>query len=126
MLRSPSSGKFVSDLPNEVDGAPYLELLEEVTEMRRLRFTWVFIAKELGITYKVIRRWVKRNNFQDPSEYSRISDDELDAKVLEFMEGNPNRGVRSRLEAVNIHIPRSRSRDTILRVDYEGRMQRYN
>eukprot|EP00794_Sanderia_malayensis_P012540 gene12540-13826_t len=68
-------------------GRPKFEISEEVLlQLRSIGFTWSQIAEMLLVSRWTIRRRVVEFGLQDVTGYSHISDEELDAKVSQFMQ----------------------------------------
>ena len=87
---------------------------------------WLQISDELGISDRIIRSWREKNVYVDPT-VTQISDLDLDRVVFENSIDQPQRGevmMQACLATLNIHIPRSRLRLSIARVDSAGRATR--
>ena len=71
-----------------------------------------------------MRDWRIRMKFVDPGQFSTMSDDELDHRILSLCLDHPERGelsIISQLMSMGIFLPRARIRASIIRVDAEGR-----
>jgi hypothetical protein len=129
MKRSFSDGKFSSHLSNQDEGINFLRFNAEVTKLRRLHFNWTLIANELGTNYRSLLRWRQKTGYNDSWEYSAMDEANLDREVSKLIEGQPHRGVidvKSRLEFKSIHVPRSRLRQSLERLDIEERINRFD
>lgn len=87
---------------------------------------WTLIAKHFDVSTKTLQRWCKQSGFVDP--LARIDDaGQLDQIVHNFAVGNARRGQRmtiGHLRHLQFRVPRQQVRDSIDRVDHDGKEQR--
>lgn len=103
-------------------GRPKFEISEEVLlQFRSIGFTWTQIAEMLLVSRWTIRRRVVEFGLQDVTGYSHISDEELDAKVGQFMQRHGtlvgNSIINGHLKSLGLRVQRRRVRASIIRVD---------
>ena len=103
-------------------GRPKFEISEEVLlEFRSIGFTWTQIAEMLLVSRWTIRRRVVEFGLQDVTGYSHISDQELDAKVDQFMQRHGTMVgysiISGHLKSLGLRVQRRRVRASIARVD---------
>ena len=90
-----------------------------------LSSTWNEIADDLGMNVNGLFYWRDVHNFEDTR--ISISDFELDGLVSEISSGNINLGERimlGHLTSRNISVTRTRLRESINRIDPDGREDR--
>lgn len=117
----------------DLGGRPRTVIIDEtkVRELRVRRFTWSYIAIELGYNYKTLLRWKNDSNFVEPF----ISLDNENPEDIHFLdnlisghsEGNPNVGeamTAGFLRTTELNITRQQMRDSLRRVDPEGIAER--
>lgn len=96
--------------------------------MRHVGMTWKEIHSILNVNERWVTRWRAKFGFQDPRR-SDILDEDLDELVREFVSGFPERGeimLEACLSESNCFVSRKRLRESISRVDPEGRSHRRN
>ena len=106
-------------------GRPRLQVdVEEIAEMRKLGVSISKISEVLGLSRSTLYRVLEGSDLIGVTE---ISDQELDSVVASYKETHPNDGERiliGYIRSKNIHVPRSRIRSSIRRVDPHGIQQR--
>ena len=106
-------------------GRPRLQVdVEEIAEMRKLGVSISKISEVLGLSRSTLYRVLEGSDLIDVTE---ISDQELDSVVASYKETHPNDGERiliGYIRSKNIHVPRSRIRSSIRRVDPHAIQQR--
>ena len=103
-------------------GRPKLVILKEQLEgLRSLGFSWVGIAKMLGVSEKTIRRKRDMYNIDSSLEsFTEISDDELDHFVKYVLQISPNFGEKMIIgcfKGRGIRVQTWRLRKSIMQVD---------
>ena len=96
-----------------------------IDRFRRLNYNWTKIAKEIGISTDTICRWRKATNYEDPLTVP--DDEELDEFVSNVSRSNEKIGevtMDGKIVAAGMKVTRSRLRDSVNRVDPEGREKR--
>ena len=118
------------NVQNEV-GRPQVDLDEEdIEEMRAMDYPWEYIAELFECSLKTLQRWRNRVNFADSGRAlteEELSDEDLDTLIRGYVAGNPNIGekrVLGYLKSIERKVTRQRVRDSVLRVDPEGKIQR--
>jgi hypothetical protein len=94
-----------------------------VDDCRRLGMTWVSISKHCNVSYDTMLRWRQEINYAEPLE--DIDDASLDQFILDVK--NPLIGevtVMGRLTSAGYSVTRERVRESVMRVDPEGRDER--
>ena len=97
--------------------------IDEITRLRRLKFSFVEIASVVGVSRRTLYRWIDRVQFTDPLQL--LNDDALDEYIAKNK--GKNRGevyMRGMLCGEGFNVSRARLRDSIYRVDAEGRQLR--
>ena len=106
---------------NSTVGRPRLRInMEEVAEMRKVGLSITKISEVIEVSRSTLYRALEDNNLIGATD---ISDQELDAIIASYKETHPNDGERmliGYLRSRNIHIPRSRIRNSIHRIDPHG------
>jgi hypothetical protein len=95
----------------------------EVNRLRSMKVGWSKIARLLSVSRQTLYNWKKNNAYEDPIETLDISDDALDAHVIDVQKDHPSRGekmTRAYLSQQGVHVPRQRVRESIHRTDPEG------
>lgn len=93
--------------------------------MRSKGITWIKIAKFLESSKSALQRWRQEVGFIDPLR--EIENAELDEIIFNYVTANDRRGERMVMGLMNsmgISVTRDRIRDSINRVDPDGRQQR--
>lgn len=113
--------------PNEsldtaIQGRPRLLIPQEQLEgLRSLGFSWVTIAKMLGVSERTVRRRKQEYNMSSSTDiFSEISDSEIDKFMKFILQVSPNSGERMIIgwfRGRGIRVQRWRIRDSISRVD---------
>ena len=94
--------------------------MEEVAEMRKVGLSITKISEVIEVSRSTLYRALEDNDLIGATD---ISDQELDAIIASYKETHPNDGERmliGYLRSRNIHIPRSRIRNSIHRIDPHG------
>lgn len=89
-------------------------------------YTWCKIAELMQVSTSWLLKWRTANGYEDPRA-TVLSHDELDHITRHFAQLNPDSGetmLASYLEAMHIHVSREELRNSVRRVDPEGRAQR--
>ena len=97
--------------------------LEDIEFLSGLRFSYVDIAKILGVSRSTLYRRLEEEGISQHSKYSDISDNDLDREISEIKLDHPNDGERlliGHLAARGIIVQRVRVRASIHRVDPEN------
>ena len=106
-------------------GRPRLQVdVEEVAEMRKIGISITKISEIIGVSRSTLYRALEGSNLLGVTD---ISNQELDEVIASYKEAHPNDGERiliGYLRSRNIHIPRSRIRNSIHRIDPHGIEQR--
>lgn len=106
-------------------GTPVKEVdMEEVRQLRTLGFTWVKIADMLYISRRTLYRRLDSSDLKGNTD---ITDRELDSLIQSYKATHPNDGeamVIGHLRSCEVHVPRSRIRESIHRVDPCGIIER--
>ena len=101
-------------------GRPLLSIdMYEVEYMRALGFNWSDIARMLGISRSTLYRRLESSELTFHN-YIAISDNELDDVIRQIKISHPNDGevmIAAHLKARRIHVPRTRMRASIHRLD---------
>ena len=95
----------------------------EVEYLRSLQFSWTDIAALLNISRSTLYRKIEESGLPLQG-YSDLSNSELDRIVLQIKADHPNIGevmMAAHLKSIGIHIPRSRLRASIHRIDPQAR-----
>ena len=93
--------------------------IEQVEFLRDLRFTWTQIAKLFGISRRTLFD-IRAQHGLVGSDFTDITDQELDAAIAEVKRSMPNIGqsmMKGVLRAQGIHVPLLRIRQSVLRLD---------
>jgi len=97
--------------------------VERVAALRRQRFTWGAIARQLSTSRQTLNAWRTRVFFEDPLA-NELDDDDLDDLVRGIVAENTQIGevtIDSHLFGVHgVNVARARLRGAIKRVDPEG------
>ena len=105
-------------------GRPCLQVgMEEISEMRKLGLSIIKISEILGLSRSTLCRVLEGSDLIDVTE---VSNQELDLVIASYKETHPNDGERiliGYLRSKHIHVPRSRIRSSIHRVDPHGIQQ---
>lgn len=102
--------------------------IDAVTIMRHVGMKWKEIHSILHVNERWMTRWRTKIGFEDPRR-SDITDGDLDELVRRFVFGYPERGeimLEACLTDCSCFVSRKRLRESILRVDPEGRQLRRN
>lgn len=105
-----------------VDSPVVLSIKQRIMYLLNLSSTWNEIADDLGMTVARLLYWRGVHNFEDTR--TSIADFELDGLVSEISSGNMNLGERimlGHLTSRNISVTRTRLRESINRIDPDGR-----
>jgi len=100
--------------------------LDQILELRQLHFSWTKIAAISGISRSTLYRRLEEAGIS-PSDYSPISDQELDGKIRCIKEGHPNDGevlIQGHLARMGVRVTRRALRASIHRVDHDGTVER--
>ena len=112
----------VSLLPS-IGGRPAYNITkDQIEQLRETGVNWCSIAEFLGVSERTLQR--RRIEFGIDSNFSDISDNDLDNHVQEILHLTPYSGesyVRGGLRDRQINLQRHRGRDSIKRVDPIGR-----
>lgn len=102
-------------------GRPTIEVdIHEVEYLRSLRFSWTKIASILCISRSTLYRRLQDENISQDTQYSNITNLELDQKIKAIKEVYPNDGERmiiGHLLSSGLILQRARIRASIHRVD---------
>ena len=102
-------------------GRPAIEIdMDKVTEMRRIGMSMTKISESMGISRSTFYRTLENSDLKG---FTDISNAELDEMVIGYKRNHPHDGegmLIGFLRSNNIHIPRSRVRECIHRVDPGG------
>ena len=108
---------FISREP----GRPQAEIdLEQVEYLRSLHFSTTKIAHIIGISRSTLYRRLEAEGIDITRRYSALSDADIDRIMQGIKQDHPNDGERlviGHLHRMGIHLPRSRIRASIHRVD---------
>lgn len=91
-------------------------------------FKLVDIARMLMVSPRTVRRRVIQYGLENLTDFSDISDSDLDSITADFHHNNPNSGLRSLeglLRSRGIHIQRERVRESLRRIDPRGMRERF-
>ena len=91
--------------------------------LRSLGFSWTDIAKLLNISRSTLYRQIELSGLPLQG-YTSISDGDLDQLVHQLKTDHPNDGkvmIAAYLKSVEVHVPRSRLRASIHRLDPHAR-----
>ena len=109
-----------SDIDLQQVGRPLISVdLYEVEYLRSLRFSWTDIAALLGISRSTLYRRIESFGLLN-LRYTAVTDSELDLMVCQIKSQSPCAGevmVAAHLNSRNVHVPRSRLRAAIHRLD---------
>ena len=109
-------------------GRPLLDIPEDVlSNFLEQEFTQVEIAKMLGCSAKTVHRRIVVFGLSRHTQYTQMSDSELDAIVQDFVSNFPTAGQKSlagHLSSLGHRIQRRRIRESLYRVDPWGVQQR--
>lgn len=131
MDREEGSAQVASDQPRKrgrkrsvigEDEDDKLAFEADVHMMRTFGMNWKDICVAKKVNSKFLNRWRKEVGFVDPQK-STISDDELDNKLRQYIDGYPARGEKmldACLAVDNCRVTRKRLRASMKRVDPEG------
>ena len=111
------------------DGRPKISLpWDTVTAYRISNHTWTEIASILSISPRTLKRCRIRCNYQDPSPYSIITDDDLDQLVSQIIDQTGgvigSQFMCAILQDQGHKIIRRRVRESMSQVDVLGNLQR--
>ncbi|XP_066265668.1 uncharacterized protein [Branchiostoma lanceolatum] len=110
----------VSDSEDYSRGRPRKHITEvQISYLRELGFTWLKIAELLGVSFSTIKRRQREFDLVG-SNYSDISEEDLDMTVVGLKRLLPNHGetyLWGLLKSQGIYVTRQRLRDSIHRVD---------
>ena len=98
--------------------------MEEVRQLRMLGFSWVKVADMLHISRRILYRRLDRSDLVGSTD---ITDGELDSLIQSYKETHPNGRevmIIGHLRSCEVHVPRSRIRDSIHRIDPSGVIER--
>ena len=113
--------------PGQSQGRPKLKICrEQLKFLLDANFTQNDIASLMNCSSKTISRRIKEFNLT--IQRTQITEDELDQVTLLYVKRYPNAGQKSYsafLLDQRIHISRQKVRDSLLRVDPSGVMQRF-
>ena len=101
------------------------EMMKLLDEYKALSLTWKQFAVSESVDLQWLRAW--RKNYDYDELYDDLEDEELDERVASYMKDHPRRGevmVNGCLRADELRVPRQRLRDSLNRVDPEGRQER--
>ena len=103
-------------------GRPSFKIsMEMLEDLRGFGFSWRKIAKLLGVSRWTVHRRVKEFGLQSLSEFSLMSDDELDAIISDYMNRHGNTTgqayMTGYLRSLGLRVQRSRVRESISRLD---------
>ena len=116
------------EIASRTKGRPSIPIREsELRYLLEIQFTQVEIGKLLGCSARTIRRRILEFGFQYITDFSQISDQDLDNLVTVFVSNFPSAGQNSLagyLQSQGHHIQRWRIRDSMLRVDPWGVQER--
>lgn len=90
---------------------------EKVEFLRSIHFNWADISAIVGVSPKTLQRRARKWNIP---AYSMITDSELDNVVMQYLQDFPRSGealIRGHLHSLNIHVQRSRVRQSVQRVN---------
>ena len=96
----------------------------EVRQLRMLGFSWVKVADMLHISRRILYRRLDRSDLVGSTD---ITDGELDSLIQSYKETHPNGRevmITGHLRSCEVHVPRSRIRDSIHRIDPSGVIER--
>ena len=96
--------------------------VDEILELRQLGFSWTKIASVIGISRSTLYRRLEAAGI-NPSDYTPISEDDLDSKIRSIKIDHPNDGevlMRGHLLRIGIRVTRRALRESIHRVDHAG------
>ena len=111
-------------------GRPQVSLpWDTITAYRTSNHSWTDIAAMLNISSRTLRRYRMRSNYQDPSPYSLITDEELDQLVAQLIEQTSgvigSQFMCSLLQDLSHKVLRRRVRESMSRVDMVGNLDRW-
>ena len=112
----------VSLLPSTGGRPAYNITKDQIEQLRETGMNWCSIAEFLGVSERTLQR--RRIEFGIDSNFSDISDNDLDNHVQEILHLTPYSGesyVKGGLRGRQINVQRHRVRDSITRVDPIGR-----
>ena len=109
---------------NHSRGRPRLEIpINQLEYLLELGFSCPQIATVLGVSLSTVRRRMDEGNLSISGLYSTITDDELDAIVMDIKVSFPNCGYRlmyGHLVTRGYRITQTRIREALRRVDPDG------
>ena len=109
---------------NHSRGRPRLEIpINQLQYLLELGFSCPQIASVLGVSLSTVRRRMDEGNLSISSLYSTITDDELDAIVMDIKASFPNCGYRlmyGHLVTRGYRVTQMRIREALRRVDPDG------
>ena len=109
---------------NHSRGRPRLEIpINQLQYLLELGFSCPQIASVLGVSLSTVRRRMDEGNLSISSLYSTITDDELDAIVMDIKASFPNCGYRlmyGHLVTGGYRVTQMRIREALQRVDPDG------
>ena len=110
-------------------GRPQIEISEHQLEaLLSFHFSSATIAGMLQVSVSTVRRRILQYGLEQMTEYTDLTDNELDEITAEFVHNSPNGGQKSYegyLRGMGIHVRRSCIRSTLLRVDPAGVRRRF-
>ena len=116
------------EVTSRTKGRPSIPIREsELKHFLEMQFSQVEIGKLLGCSACTIRRRIIEFGFEYITDFSQISDGDLDSLITIFVSQFPSAGQKSiagHLHSQGYHIQRWRIRDSLLRVDPWGVEQR--
>ena len=103
--------------------------LDQVIILRGQKAKWTLISEYFGVSHCTMDRW-RALNFPKEGDPQKVTcdDDSLDAILREYLLLHSNRGEKLTMGYLNgarsIFVTRKRLRDSINRIDEEGRIER--
>lgn len=94
--------------------------IEDIEFLRGLGFSWTRIAQVIGISRSTLYRRLEEEGVPTSVWYTQMSDVDLDRVIQQLKRDHPNDGerlIRGRLIGQGIHVPRTRTRASIHRID---------
>ena len=118
-----NENSLASDTLISTGGRPAYNIRkEQVEKLRDTGMNWTNIASFLGISTRTLHR--RRIDFGIKQSFSDITDADLDEEVRQILQLTPYSGetyIRGGLRGRNIHVQRTRIRESLQRVDQIGR-----
>jgi hypothetical protein len=115
------STEFISYNFTSLRGRPKLVFdFEQLKCLRRIGLTWTQISEVFGISRSTLYRRLKETNFEDNTQLSCLSDQELDDIIVHLKNTLPHVGERvviGHLNSLGHYITRERVRQSIHRID---------